>query len=122
MMWVRRLTIWGLAFAIVCLTPATALSSFATFAGLVIAGVAVAMQSVLLSIVGYFHLTGRQGIRVGERVQIGTQIGKVLYLGLVRTHLLELQSEEPWQPTGRVVTYANSVVFQASGGVIKWSD
>ena len=43
--------------------------------------------------------------------------GEVIDLGLVRLHLMELGPQHG--PTGRVVALANSVVFQASGGVFK---
>ena len=115
----RKLTLWTLVVAIVGLTFVTELSSFATFAGLLTAGVAVAMQSVLVSIVGYFFLIGKYGIRVGDRVQIGNVTGEVIDLGLVRMHLMELSSQGPLGATGRVVAFANSIVFQASGGLFK---
>ena len=86
--------------AIVGFTFATDLGSLATFAGLLTAGVAVAMQSVLVSIVGYFFLIGKYGIRVSDRVQIGSVTGEVIDLGLVRLHLMELSGQVP---TGRVV-------------------
>ena len=60
----------GTLVAIVCLSFVTQLSTFATFAGLLSAGLAVAMQSVLVSVVGYFFLIGKYGIRVGDRVQV----------------------------------------------------
>jgi small-conductance mechanosensitive channel len=116
---VRKVTTWVLVAVIVGLTFVTELSSFATFAGLLTAGVAVAMQSVLVSIVGYFFLIGKYGIRVGDRVQIGTVSGEVIDLGLVRMHLMELSSQGPLGATGRVVAFANSIVFQASGGLFK---
>jgi small-conductance mechanosensitive channel len=116
---VRNVTTWVLVAVIIGLTFVTELSSFATFAGLLTAGVAVAMQSVLVSIVGYFFLIGKYGIRVGDRVQIGTVSGEVIDLGLVRMHLMELSSQGPLGATGRVVAFANSIVFQASGGLFK---
>lgn len=114
---VRRIVVWAVALAIIGVTFATEASSFATFAGLLTAGVAVAMQSVLVSIVGYFFLVGKYGMRVGDRVQIGGVTGEVIDLGLVRVHLMELGPL--YNPTGRVVAFANSVVFQASGGIFK---
>src|SRR5437763_738087 len=114
---VRRIVFWALVVAIVGFTFATDLGSLATFAGLLTAGVAVAMQSVLVSIVGYFFLIGKYGIRVGDRVQIGSVTGEVIDLGLVRLHLMELSGQGPLGPTGRVVAFANSIVFQASGGI-----
>jgi small-conductance mechanosensitive channel len=116
---IRKVTTWILVAIIVGLTFVTELSSFATFAGLLTAGVAVAMQSVLVSIVGYFFLIGKYGVRVGDRVQIGTVSGEVIDLGLVRMHLMELNSQGALGATGRVVAFANSIVFQASGGLFK---
>jgi small-conductance mechanosensitive channel len=116
---IRKVTTWVLVAVIVGLTFVTQLSSFATFAGLLTAGLAVAMQSVLVSIVGYFFLIGKYGIRVGDRVQIGNVSGEVIDLGLVRMHLMELSSQGPLGATGRVVAFANSIVFQASGGLFK---
>lgn len=115
----RRIVIWCLVVAIAASTFATELGSLATFAGLITAGLAVAMQSVLVSVVGYFFLIGKYGIRVGDRVQIGNVTGEVIELGLVRLHLMELGGQGLQAPTGRVVAFANSVIFQASGGLFK---
>jgi len=116
---VRKIVIWALIVAIIGFTFATELSSLATFAGLITAGLAVAMQSVLVSFVGYFFLIGKYGIRVGDRIQIGNVTGEVIELGLVRLHLMELSSMGPLGPTGRVVAFANSIVFQAASGIFK---
>jgi small-conductance mechanosensitive channel len=114
---VRRIVLWLIAAVIVLMAFATEAGSFATFAGLLTAGIAVAMQSPIVSLVGYFFLIGRYGLRVGDRVQIGTVTGEVIELGLVRLHLMELSPQG--RPTGRIVAFANSVVFQASGGIFK---
>jgi small-conductance mechanosensitive channel len=114
---VRRIAVWAVALVIIGIAFATESSSFATFAGLLTAGIAVAMQSVLVSIVGYFFLIGKYGLRVGDHVQIGAVSGEVIDLGLVRLHLMELGPQHG--PTGRVVALANSVVFQAAGGIFK---
>ncbi|HEY5810628.1 MAG TPA: mechanosensitive ion channel domain-containing protein [Povalibacter sp.] len=115
----RRIVLWCLVVAIAASTFATELGSLATFAGLITAGLAVAMQSVLVSVVGYFFLIGKYGIRVGDRVQVGNVTGDVIEMGLVRLHLMELSGQEPMSPTGRVVAFANSIIFQASGGLFK---
>jgi small-conductance mechanosensitive channel len=116
---VRTILMWLVIVAIVGLSFVTQISSFATFAGLITAGVAVAMQSVLVSIVGYFFLIGKYGIRVGDRVQIGNVVGEVMDLGLVRMHLMEFNDQGPLGPTGRVVAFPNLIVFQATGGLFK---
>jgi small-conductance mechanosensitive channel len=115
----RKIVLWSLVVVIAASAFATELSSLATFAGLITAGLAVAMQSVLVSVVGYFFLIGKYGIRVGDRVQIGNVTGEVIDLGLVRIHLMELSGAGLMSPTGRVVAFANSIIFQASGGLFK---
>jgi small-conductance mechanosensitive channel len=115
----RRIVIWVLVVAIAASTFATELGSLATFAGLITAGLAVAMQSVLVSLVGYFFLIGKYGIRVGDRVQVGNVTGQVIEMGLVRLHLMELSGQGNGTPTGRVVAFANSIIFQTSGGLFK---
>jgi hypothetical protein len=116
---VRTISMWVVIVAIVGLSFVTQISSFATFAGLITAGVAVAMQSVLVSVVGYFFLIGKYGIRVGDRVQVGNVVGEVMDLGLVRMHLMEFHADGPLGPTGRVVAFPNLIVFQATGGLFK---
>ncbi|HEY6451346.1 MAG TPA: hypothetical protein VIX87_01965 [Steroidobacteraceae bacterium] len=119
LLFVQKLTLWTVVVAIIAVTFVTELSAFATFAGLITAGLAVAMQSVLVSIVGYFFLIGKYGLRVGDRVQIGAVTGEVINLGLVRMHLMELNPQGPLGPTGRVVAFANSIVFQATSGLFR---
>jgi small-conductance mechanosensitive channel len=116
---VRTIVLWTAVIGVVGLSFVSEISTFATFAGLITAGLAVAMQSVLVSVVGYFFLIGKYGIRVGDRIQIGTVVGEVIDLGLVRMHLMELNQQGPLGPTGRVVAFANLIVFQASGGLFK---
>ncbi len=116
---VRNIILWTVVVGIIGVSSVTEISTFATFAGLITAGLAVAMQSVLVSVVGYFFLIGKYGIRVGDRIQIGAVVGEVIDLGLVRMHLRELNPQGPLGPTGRVVAFANLVVFQASSGLFK---
>jgi small-conductance mechanosensitive channel len=91
----------------------TEFGSLATYAGFVTAGVAVALQNPILSVVGYFFLIGRYGFRVGDRVTITGVTGDVLEIGLVRIYLMELSGiGADSHATGRVVVFANAVVFQ----------
>ncbi len=116
----RRIAIWVLTVLIVAFSFASQLGSVATFAGLLTAGVAVALQSVLLSVAGYFFLIGRFGVKVGDRVQISGVAGEVVEIGLVRLHVMELGgSGTDLQPTGRIVAFSNSFVFQPNAGVFK---
>jgi small-conductance mechanosensitive channel len=89
--------------------------SLATYAGFVTAGVAVALQSPILSVVAYFFLIGRYGIRVGDRVTISGVTGEVIDISLVRMYLMELAGSGPdLHSTGRIVVFSNSVIFQPS--------
>jgi small-conductance mechanosensitive channel len=115
----RKIALWTLTVLIVGFAFASELGSVVTFAGLITAGLAVAMQSVLVSIVGYFFLIGKYGIRIGDHVQFGDVTGEVIELGLVRMHLMELGGHGQLGPTGRVVAFANSIVFQVSSGLFK---
>jgi small-conductance mechanosensitive channel len=115
----RKIALWCLVVLIVGFTFASELSSIVTFAGLITAGLAVAMQSVLVSIVGYFFLIGKYGLRVGDRVQIGEVHGEIIELGMVRMYLMEFAGQGSVSPTGRVAAFPNSVVFQVSAGLFK---
>ena len=115
----RRIVIWTAVVIIVIITFATQLGSVFTFAGLITAGIAVAMQNVITSIVGYFFLIGKYGLRVGDRVSIAGVTGEVVDIGLVRIHLMELGGPGDSQPSGRVVAFSNSIVFQPTAGIFK---
>ena len=114
----RKIVLWFVIAIVIAFAFASQLGSVATFAGLITAGVAVALQNVILSIAGYFFLIGRFGIRVGDRVQIAGVTGEVVEVGLVRIHLMELAGGGE-SPTGRVVAFSNSIVFQPTSGLFK---
>jgi hypothetical protein len=114
---VRRVIFWFVIGLIIILNLMTEFGSMATFVGFVTAGLAVALQNVILSIVAYFFYFGRYGIRVGTRVTIGNTTGDVIETGLVRLYLMEMTDKQNgrWQPTGRIVAYPNSIIFQPAG-------
>jgi small-conductance mechanosensitive channel len=109
---VRRIVVTVAVTITVIFSLVSELGSLATFAGFITAGLAVALQNVILSVAAYFFLIGKYGVRAGDRVQIGGVTGDVLDIGLVRMHLMELR--EGGLPTGRVVVFSNSTVFGSS--------
>ncbi len=88
-------------------------SSLATFAGFITAGIAVALQTVILSVAAYFFLVGRYGVRVGDRITASGVTGDVVDVGLVRFYVMELAGTgADAYPTGRLVVLPNSLLFQ----------
>ena len=90
------------------------MAALVTALGFAAAGIAFALQNVILAVAGYFTMVAPNGIRVGDRVSLqgpfGYVHGEVVEIGFVRVKLHEL-SGEPLRPTGRVVVFPNSVVF-----------
>ena len=116
----RRIILWVAVAITVAFALATEIGSIATFAGLITAGLAVALQNVILAIAGYFFLIGKYGVRVGDRVQISGVTGDVIDIGMIRLHLMEVGgTETDRQPTGRVVVFSNAVVFQPTASFYK---
>jgi small-conductance mechanosensitive channel len=109
---VRRIVLWSAIAGVIALALATEIGSLATFAGLITAGIAVALQNVILAMAGYFFLIGKYGVRVGDRVQISGVTGDVVEIGLIRIHLMEVGGTGSGrQFTGRTVVFSNAVVF-----------
>ncbi|HTZ59741.1 MAG TPA: hypothetical protein VMB49_16650 [Acidobacteriaceae bacterium] len=116
----RRIVI-GFCMAIVLsLGFVSEFSSLATFAGFITAGLAVGLQTILLSVAAYFFLIGRWGIRTGDRISVAGVTGEVVEVGLVRLYLMELAGTGvDLHPTGRIVVFSNAVLFQATTPLFK---
>ena len=116
----RRFVVGFLTGIVLLLGFISEFSSLATFAGFVTAGIAVGLQAVLLSVAAYFFVVGRYGISVGDRISIAGVTGDVIDIGLVRMYLVELAGTGiELYPTGRIVVFANSVLFQAGTPLFK---
>jgi small-conductance mechanosensitive channel len=84
-----------------------------TLLGLVTAGLTIAMQDFIIAFFGWFVLMGKNGIRVGDWVEIDGVGGEVTEIGLMRTTLLETgDSAERGHPTGRCITFLNSFAIR----------
>ncbi len=116
----RRVVIGVLIAIVLVLGFVSEFSSLATFAGFITAGIAVGLQAVLLSVAAYFFIIGRYGIRVGDRISVAGITGDVVDIGLVRLYLMELAGTGlDFYPTGRIVVFSNSVLFQAGTPLFK---
>ena len=84
-----------------------------TVLGLAGAGLTVAMKDFIVAFFGWFVLMGRNGIRVGDWVEINGVGGEVVEVGLLKTVLLETGSwTDAGHPTGRRVSFVNSFAIE----------
>ena len=88
-------------------------SQMPTILGLAGAGLTVALKDFIVGFVGWFVLMGRNGIRVGDWVEINGVVGEVVEISLLRTTLLETGNwTDTGHPTGRKVTFVNSFAIE----------
>ncbi len=84
-----------------------------TILGLAGAGLTVALKDFIVAFIGWFALMGRNGIRVGDWVEIQGVVGEVSEIGLFRTVLLETGNwNDSGHPTGRKVSFMNSFAIE----------
>jgi len=84
-----------------------------TVIGLAGAGLTVALKDFIVGFVGWFVLMGRNGIRVGDWVEINGVVGEVVEISLLRTTVLETGNwTDSGHPTGRKVTFVNSFAIE----------
>ncbi|ACG75197.1 MscS Mechanosensitive ion channel [Anaeromyxobacter sp. K] len=84
-----------------------------TVLGLAGAGLTVALKDFIVAFFGWFILMGRNGIRVGDWVEIKGVGGEVVEIGLFHTVLLETGSwNDAGHPTGRRVSFVNSFAIE----------
>ena len=95
-------------------------SQMPTILGLATAGLTVVFQDFILAFFGWFVLMGKNGIRVGDWVEINGVGGEVVSIGLFRTSLLETGNwTDKGHPTGRRVNFINN--FAITGQYFNFS-
>jgi small-conductance mechanosensitive channel len=88
-------------------------SETTTVLGLAGAGLTVAMKDFIVAFFGWFVLMGRNGLRVGDWVEINGVGGEVIEVGLLKTVLLETGNwTDAGHPTGRRVSFVNSFAIE----------
>lgn len=92
-----------------------ALTGLGTVLALILAGIAVALQDVLKSVVGWLYISSRSGVQVGSRVEVDGVRGDVIDIGVLKSTLLEVGNlVYADQSTGRLVTVPNSKMLAAT--------
>jgi hypothetical protein len=112
----RSITRMGLRVAAVLIILLIVLgvpTQFATTIGIVGAGLTVALKDFIVAFFGWLVLMGRNGIRLGDWVEINGVSGEVTELGMFHTVLLETGNwSDSGHPTGRRVTFTNSFAIE----------
>ena len=88
------------------------MQSLATFLGLVTAGLAIALQSLVKSLAGWAFVLWRRPFSVGDRIQVGEYRGDVIDIRIFKFTLMEIGN---WidadQSSGRVIHLPNSMIL-----------
>jgi small-conductance mechanosensitive channel len=88
-------------------------SQLGTMLGIAGAGLTVALKDFIVAFIGWFVLMGRNGMRVGDWVEINGVSGEVVELNMFHTVLLETGNwTDAGHPTGRRVTFTNSFAIE----------
>jgi small-conductance mechanosensitive channel len=110
---VTRVSLQVLAVIMILLVIFGPPSQLGTVLGLAGAGLTVALKDFIVGFLGWFVLMGKNGIRLGDWVEINGVTGEVVELGMFHTVLLETGNwTDSSHPTGRRVTFTNSFAIE----------
>jgi small-conductance mechanosensitive channel len=110
---VTRVTVQIVAVLFILLVIFGPPTQLGTILGLAGAGLTVALKDFIVGFLGWFVLMGKNGIRLGDWVEINGVTGEVVELGMFRTVLLEIGNwTDSGHPTGRRVTFTNSFAIE----------
>ena len=102
--------ICGLLIVLVCFGPP---SQTSTLIGLTTAGLTVVLKDFIVAFFGWFALIGKNGVHIGDWVEIEGIGGEVIEIGLIKTVLLEMgNSTNSGHPTGRRVSFNNKYAIE----------
>lgn len=87
-------------------------SSFIAFLGLFTGGLAIAMKEFIMNMAGGLYILWAKPFTIGDRVQIGEQMGDVIDVGLLQFSILEVGKRILGeQSTGRIIHIPNMQIF-----------
>lgn len=100
---------FGLAVLLVGFLWFQAFETLGTFLGLLSAGVTIALRDIVANIAGWFYLVARRPFEVGDRIQLGDNIGDVIDINVFHFTLLEVGNwVDAEQSTGRIIHIPNN--------------
>jgi small-conductance mechanosensitive channel len=84
-----------------------------TILGLATAGLTIVLKDFIVAFFGWFALMGKNGVRIGNWVEIGGVSGEVIEIGVFKTVLLEMGNwTSAGHPTGRRVGIMNNFAIE----------
>jgi small-conductance mechanosensitive channel len=108
-----RIAIQLVAVMVILLIVFGAPTQTPTIIGLATAGLTVVLKDFIVAFFGWFVLMGKNGIRLGDWVEIEGVGGEVIEVGILRTVLLEMGNwTNTGHPTGRRVAFVNSFAIE----------
>lgn len=110
---VTRFGVRGLGLLGIALVLVGPPGQLATIIGLAGAGLTVVLKDFIVGFFGWFALMGRNGIRLGDWVEINGVSGEVIEISPFHTVLLETGNwTDAGHPTGRKVTFSNAFAIE----------
>lgn len=110
---VARVSLQILALFLILLVLFGLPGQLGTFLGLAGAGLTVALKDFIVAFLGWFVLMGKNGIRLGDWVEINGVTGEVVQIGPFHTVLMETGNwTDSGHPTGRRVTFTNGYAIE----------
>ena len=110
---VARIAIHVIAAILILLVVFGAPTQTPTIIGLAGAGLTVVLKDFIVAFFGWFVLMGRNGIGLGDWVEINGVGGEVIEVGVLKTVLLEMGNwTNTGHPTGRRVSFMNGFAIE----------
>jgi small-conductance mechanosensitive channel len=110
---ILRMSIKAVSVVLILLVIFGRPSQLPTILGLATAGLTVALQDFIVAFIGWFVLMGRNGMRVGDWVEINGVAGEIVNISLFRTSMLEMgHAHNKGRPTGRRTAFSNSFAIR----------
>ncbi len=108
-------TTTALAILFVGLVWINGLKSFATYFGLLSAGVSIALKDPILNFAGWLFIITQQPFKVGDRVEINGHTGDVIDIGLFQFLMIEVGNwVDADQSTGRIIHIPNELTLTST--------
>jgi small-conductance mechanosensitive channel len=88
------------------------IGTLVTYLGLLSAGIAIALQDLIVALAGWVFIVWRRPFVVGDRIEIAGQMGDVIDIRLFSFSMLEIGHRiNAEQSTGRIIHIPNGKIF-----------